>query len=202
MKGAAIPGVVLQYAYIVYNVQGESTTMSMLSNVVSQQVDDTHGNKVDELGANIVKLTLPNKLLNNNVRIYRVAYSAAGQLPRVDVIFDQDCQSTTVQDFGQSLLNLSAAEFIATTKLLFVPREIESKGDYLFAANIKYTQDEIDEKFKKFDARSYSRGNYYIKNGQRIENLFSFDDDRLYSIPKNIDLHHTQFESTAYEWNE
>jgi hypothetical protein len=62
--------------------------MSTLSNTVTQQVDDIHGNKVDELGANVVKLTLPDKLLNTYVRIYRVAYSAAGQLPRVDVIFD------------------------------------------------------------------------------------------------------------------
>ena len=68
-----------------------------------------------------------------------MAYSKAGQLPKVDVIYDQKCTTVNIVDSGQSLHNLSSSEFVATNALLFVPNEIESKGDYLFAGNIKYS---------------------------------------------------------------
>ena len=139
---------------------------------------------------------MPSIAVGKYIRVYRVAYSKSGQLPRVDVIYDQLCQSNTLQDSGQSLLNVATAEFIATNKLLFVPKEIESKGDYLFAGNIKYTQDEIDKTFENFDARCFSYGNYYKENGNDIWIRNNADDSTLLSIKnKNIDLHHSQFDN-------
>jgi hypothetical protein len=110
---------------------------------------------------------MPDEVLNKYIRVYRVAYSKAGQLPRVDIIYNQKCASLTIKDSGQTLQNVSTAEFVATNSLLFVPKEIESKGDYLFAGNIKYTQDDIDKQFEKFDARCYSAGSYYNENNTR-----------------------------------
>ncbi len=42
------------------------------------------------------------------------------------------------------------------------PQIIESKGDTLFAANVKYTQDSIDKLFEDYDTRSFSTGNYWM----------------------------------------
>jgi hypothetical protein len=41
------------------------------------------------------------------------------------------------------------------------PKIIESKGDTLFAANIAYTQDDVDRTFEDYDTRSFSTGNYW-----------------------------------------
>lgn len=169
--------------------------MSILSNVVTEGIDNVTGYGVDENATKIINLTLPDQILHNYVRVYRIAYSKAGQLPRVDIIYDQKCEQLSVTDSGQSLENLSTAEFLATTKLLFVAREIESKGDYLFAANLKYLQDDIDKKFSNFDARCYSKGSYYMADGQRI-NIFDstsgqyLSDEALEEISKDADLHH------------
>ena len=143
--GAKIPGVTLQYGYVLYKVNGPASTLSMLSNVVTERVDHTHGYKSAEEGQHPIDLTMPQNVLNKYIRVYRVAYSKAGQLPKVDVIYDQKCTTVNIVDSGQSLYNLSSSEFVATNALLFVPNEIESKGDYLFAGNIKYSQDEIDK---------------------------------------------------------
>ena len=159
--GAKIPGVILQYGYIIYNVNGEQSSLSMLSNVVSQSKSAVKGYEAGKYSTNIVALTLPQDILNKRVRVYRVAYSKAGQLPRVDIIYDQVCKITSLYDSGQSLQNIASSEFVATNKLLIIPKEIESKGDYLFAANVTYVQDEIDRQFDLFDARCYSKGNYY-----------------------------------------
>ena len=203
-EGATIPGVKLQYAYITYKVNGRASSMSILSNVVTEEIDEITGYGVDENATKIVNLTLPGVALNNYVRVYRVAYSKAGQLPRVDIIYDQKCESLSINDSGQSLENVATAEFLATNKLLFVAGELESKGDYLFAANLKYKQDDIDKKFEKFDARCYSKGSYYIQNGQRID-IFDgnnyLNDEALKSISKSADLHHKQFDTTASAYN-
>lgn len=194
--GARIPGVVLQYAYVIYEVRGQSSTMSSLSNIVSVPKNNTHGFEADQNTTRVVELSVPSIAVGKYIRVYRVAYSKSGQLPRVDIIYDQLCQSSTLQDSGQSLLNVATAEFIATNKLLFVPKEIESKGDYLFAGNIKYTQDEIDKTFENFDARCFSYGNYYKENGNDVWIRNNADDSTLLSIKnKNIDLHHSQFDN-------
>ena len=195
-EGAKIPGVVIQYAYITYSVHGAASSMSILSNTVKEFIDETRGYEVDAMGNKVIKLTLPESLIGKYVRIYRVAYSRSGQLPKVDIIYDQECTHEEVLDSGQSLVNVATAEFISTNKLLFVPKELESKGDYLFAANLEYSQDTIDEQFAEFDARCYSDGNYYYENGQKV-----YIKSNNYSIlpqtkGKALDLRHDQFDNT------
>ena len=202
--GAKIPGVVLQYAYITYKVNGASSTLSTLSNVVSQTVDKTHGYKVDENSKRTVALTLPNEMLGRLIRIYRVAYSRAGQLPRVDVIYDQKCDSTDIKDIGQSLENISSAEFIAANKLSFIASEIESKSDYLFAGNIEYVQDKIDKQFENFDARCYSKGVYYKENGDHFvldTSLSTSAQDQKFIQLKNTSIYNKQFDSGQYSYD-
>lgn len=192
--GAIIPGVVIQYAYTVYKLNGAGTTLSMLSNSVVETINEVLGYKSELNGEYVIEITLPEMLLDRYVRLYRIAYSKSGQLPRVDIIYDRQCKSTIIYDSGQSIQNISSAEFVATNKLAIYPKEIESKGDYLFAANVKYVQDKIDAKFDNFDARCYSEGNYYEEDGAiyRIGN--NATDNTLLEIKnKNIDLKHDQF---------
>jgi hypothetical protein len=111
----------------------------MLSNSVVETINEVYGYKSEVNGEYVIEVTLPEMALDRYVRLYRIAYSKAGQLPRIDIIYDQLCTSNIVYDSGQSIQNVSSAEFIATNKLAIYPKEIESKGDYLFAANVKYT---------------------------------------------------------------
>lgn len=202
---AKIPGVILQYAYVVYKRRGQSSTMSSLSNIVTQTVNKTHGYESEQKATKVVNLVLPSNVLNSYVRIYRVAYSKSGQLPQVDIIYDQKCKNINVIDAGQSLQNVSTSEFISTNKLLLIPKEIESKGDYLFSGNVTYIQDDIDKQFSKFDARCFSKGSYYQQNGSNV-NIWddamtdqAFD-TRVLSLT-DIDLKHHQFDSYAADFD-
>ena len=205
IENAHIPGVVIQYGYVVYNVNRDQSSLSILSNIINQSKDNVHGHKVDENSNHVIKITLPENIIGKRIKIYRVAYSRAGQLPRVDIIYDQICIQNSIHDLGRSLGSVSSSEFIATNKLLFVPKEIESKGDYLFAANLVYKQDEIDRQFKKFDARSYSRGNYYVKSLNGIStnvdildtNLTDDEQDGVFKNLTDKELKHHQFDDEA-----
>lgn len=200
--GAVIPGVVIQYAYVVYKLNGTGTTLSMLSNSVVETINEVYGYKSEVNGEYVIEVTLPEMALDRYVRLYRIAYLKAGQLPRIDIIYDQLCTSNIVYDSGQSIQNVSSAEFIATNKLAIYPKEIESKGDYLFAANVKYTQDKIDAKFDAFDARCYSSGNYYEENGTRHNIGNNASEDTLLEIKnKSIDLKHDQFNVPDSDYN-
>lgn len=183
-SGASIPGVVMQYGYIIYKKRGAASTLSVLSKAVVSGIDDVTGYAVDENSSKIIELNLPQEALGRYVRIYRIAYSRSGQLPRVDIIYDQQCMETKVNDIGQSVQNVSTAEFIAENKLSFVPSNIESKGDYLFAADVLYNQDAIDQQFKRFDARCFSNGSYYTQDGERIDVTASATDEQLLLVPQ------------------
>lgn len=198
-QGAIIPGVVMQYAYIIYKLRGNASTLSVLSKAAVSGVDEVTGYKVDENSTRIIKLQLPEDSVGKYVRIYRIAYSRSGQLPRVDIIYDQFCQQTEINDIGQSVENVSTAEFIAQNKLSFVPKSIESKGDYLFAANLLYNQDAIDEQFKDFDARCFSAGNYYIENGQQYDITEDFTNEQLAQVPYD-NIGNKQFDAAGVEY--
>jgi hypothetical protein len=93
------------------------------------------------------------------VQVYRITYQQIGQLPTVDLIYDTFVSSVPMVDYGGSkILTMSASEFLALYNLYTKPKILESKGDYLFAANIQYTQDDVDDNFEYFDARSYNVG--------------------------------------------
>jgi len=53
----------------------------------------------------------------------------------------------------------------------------------LFAANLLYNQDAIDEQFKDFDARCFSAGNYYTENGQQYDITEDFTNEQLAQVP-------------------
>ena len=86
--GATIPGVTLQYAYVIYKKRGQASSMSLLSKVVTVSKDITHGYESGQYVTKIVNVTLPSDILGKYVKVYRVAYSRAGQLPQVDVIYN------------------------------------------------------------------------------------------------------------------
>ena len=98
------------------------------------------------------------------------------------------------------------------------PKIIESKGDTLFAANISYTQDDVDKEFEGYDTRSFSTGNYWkLRNpeqGQLPNVRIDFENRDNAEKPggtlvdlgehgsNTADLCHYQFtDATDYTWN-
>lgn len=64
-------------------------------------------------------------------------YIENGQLPTIELIYDSDIVQN-IYDTGQdSLAVMTLEEFNSISGIHIIPKVIESKNDYLFAAQIK-----------------------------------------------------------------
>ena len=159
-----VPGVKVQYAYRYYRLGGAATQISPMSNVVTIYKTSNEGyTETDNTTSKSVMLTLPKAPLEvaNMMQIYRVSYIQVGQLPLVNLIYDDEILSEyDYLDDGKNVQSIDASEFLATVKINFIPKVIESKNNYLFAGNIKYIQSDIDNKIDDSDVRCVSAGDY------------------------------------------
>ena len=150
----------VQYAYVLYNKYGKSSNLSPLSPLkivtcniskgsgtqtgVEQNVSGTVGFQFDILETN--------QSGYKKIKVFRINYQMIGQDPTVDMIIDDDLKSQNynVIDRGSNLINYSYSEFLSLVKTLIIPKEIESKNNYLFASNIKYQIDKSSTIMQKF----------------------------------------------------
>lgn len=171
-----IPEPVVRYAYRLYSENGGATTMSALSEQISLYSDSSHGFGPEKYTNRSVSITIPDisSGILDKIQIYRIGYKANGYQPTITVIADINFQSGgfTIIDYGYtSVETLSPAEFLSLYNTKISPSVIESKGDYLFLAGDSYFEDLANKKFSNADARCFSRGNYYLIDGQTINAL-------------------------------
>jgi len=151
---------------------GAATSLSPLSNVVTIYKGPNEGYRTsDENTTKAVTLTFPQFSSEslNNMQVYRISYQQIGQPAAVDMIYDGPIISgSNWTDTGYSVESMSLAELLSTIKLNITPTVIESKNDYLFAANMSYHQSEWDKELV-VDTRSYSKGDSMSQDGYNIQ---------------------------------
>ena len=152
----------VQYAYILYKQTGSRTSLSPLSKLYSIYDYNGRGYKKEEYSTvalnieiNVSDQTQLDQTQLDSIRLYRITYAELNQQPTISVVYDQKYQEefglVTILDKGQSLYDISNEEFLSLLGNKIVPKIIESKNDYLFASNILYEQDVIDNNVKNFD---------------------------------------------------
>ena len=166
-SGQLIPAKV-QYAYRLYSKKGPATKLSALSKPLSLYKDLMSGYASTEKTGRAVDITLPDTIYSagsntylDYIQIFRITYVENGQLPTVTLIKDQKYENNqTVIDSGATdIQTIGVPEFLSYVKMGVIPKLIESKNDYLFAANIKYKQDDVDDKFKGVDVTTQTDEN-------------------------------------------
>lgn len=157
-----VPPVKLQYVYRMYEEGGAATTLSPLSSIIVLYDGDEGYRKTDTISNRAVDITIPAYAGGDfdKLQIFRIAYVQVGQDPSVNLIYDGDY----IQTFTDKGTNVSASSFeniLAMQQGAIVPSIIESKNDYLFAANVVYKQDSLDRYLDtEGDFRIYSSGDY------------------------------------------
>lgn len=219
--GGTLKPAKLQYAYRLFKTGGAATTLSPLSNVISIRKTANQGYSTTETSNKTVDITIDTSNVGglDSIQIYRVNYIQNGQVPTIHKIcerkLDDNQDSFSFVDYGNNEEQLGVSEFISLNTMDIKPKVIESKGDTLFAANIKYTQDDVDNKFKDYDARSFSTGNYWkLRNpqqGEQQEQNIQFDYPTAEAIETGgvaidrsdeADLCHRQFtDNNDYAYN-
>lgn len=210
----------VQYSYRLFKTGGAVTTLAPLSKTLSILKDNGNGYSYTELSNKAVKIKIDVKDVVDldSIQVFRINYIQNGQAPSIHKIcerrIENDQETFTVIDNGQNLEQLGLNEFLSYVSFYIKPKIIESKGDTLFAANLKYAQDDADKDFDGYDARSFSSGNYWnvydSQNDQYSEEDVEFDlQDEAYESTggsvievENADLCHRQFENSNIVYDE
>ena len=163
----------IQYCYQLFNIHGNETTTSTLSNLIP--IFDNDGNSSKSINGGISG-NLSNKgislsvTLNDNVfqklRLYRISYTKDTLTPEISIIneFSLNDNGTTqtincIDQGSEAIADITLNEFNDIIKYDFKASTIAKMSNILFASNIKETTWDID-----YDARAY-RCN---KNGQLV----------------------------------
>lgn len=197
--GGSLKPAIVQYAYRLYIQNGSASDMSPLTKPIYLLKNSYEGYRDTDVTSKSVKLSFDETTVTGNlyIQIYRINYQKNGQLPAVNIITDEPFTSKmVVTDFGQSIESVSAAEFLSELDTHIIPKIIESKGDIMYAANIKDGMAESGEAFSKFDATSYSAGNIYNSSlifPKNDSGVYTFDDINFDEYNDRTRLRHKQF---------
>lgn len=152
-----------QYAFQFYSKYKQQTSMSPLSRLINivNVIDNFYEFKGAKEGdfTNMgveLKIQIPKDSNYDLIKIYRIYYQQNSETPDIDLIFDGNFVSITEDDkkylyhldsSNDSISKISVNDFNSKSGLYMIPRVIESKDDYLFAAQIK----EYKNTSKSFD---------------------------------------------------
>lgn len=159
-SGSIVSGKV-QYAYRLYSKNNAATPLSILSKTLSLYRNEYSGYEAEKKSGRAVDISINTQNVGNldYIQVYRISYQLSGQIPKISLIKDEKI-TQKLTDIGVNIEeNVAISDFLSMFTPFIYPKQIESKGDYLFAANMKYSQDDVDSKFDSFKAESYSRHN-------------------------------------------
>lgn len=146
----------IQYAYSLYKLNGASTKLSPLSELISLDNGDGGGGLVNSSVGYYPVINIP--FIDQdytNIKLYSIKYTSYNELPEIRLILDKNIQSTTSlthYDTGNIIETVSLEEFyFLGSNTIYIPKHINSKFNRLFSANYKEKIFDI-----KLDTRTYS----------------------------------------------
>ena len=178
---------VVQYSYQLYNIWGTATDASIPTKLIPLHNKDVNltntsnfkgveQGKTSNKGVRI-NITIPDGF--TRIKIFRITYVEAGQPPLIELIIDTDVSATNyvLDDTGyEALQTYSLEEYNGIAGIHIIPRVIEAKDEYMFAAAIKTEQSEFDDLFEpeqfqapQTDVNVYELDKPYIPSNNNIE---------------------------------
>lgn len=151
-SGSLEPAVV-QYTYRLYKDGGSVTEWAPISKPITLIKDDGRGYAKEETTDKsiYVSINIDDTAGLDKIQIIRITHVQNGQDPQIYCIYDGKFIDH-ILDAGQNVVSFSKSEFQKSyTYDAIIPHEIESKGDYLFAGNVRDLQDEIDSQWAGID---------------------------------------------------
>ena len=134
-----------QYSYQLYSRYKQSTNISPMTKqipIVSRLGDYNYVGKLQGENTNIgVQLGIHIDDVNtyNTIRLYRIHYDKAATVPEVHIIYEGDTKEDFVfTDANDSHIGqITPEEYNQMSEFYIIPKVIESKDNYLFAAQVK-----------------------------------------------------------------
>lgn len=199
----SLKGGVYQYSYQLYKKFGNSSEISpttlmisVVDNVQYKTGNDINGVGQDEQSGSGIRIRIPiseSSSYLDRIKIYRIHYVQNGQEPTIDVVYDGAYINNMVfTDTGiSSLSTITTEEYNSISGIHIIPKVIDSKNDYLFAANIKQ---QSNNSFSEFDARAYSfdiSGSCTLTKAYTSTVETSFTDFTIKDVPQDYDCYNS-----------
>ena len=210
-SGSIISGRI-QYVYRLYSKTGAATPLSIISKTLSLYKNEYSGYEAEKRSGRSVNISInvSNRGNLDYIQIYRISYQLSGQLPKISLVKDEKITSSFIDTGTNVVENIGMPELLQMFTPFIYPKQIESKGDYLFAANMKYSQDDVDDQFENFDAKSYSRGSvieYNTSTYQADTKVLNIDSGGYVTYvhdvePDDVLLHKAFKGENAYTYDE
>lgn len=202
-----------QYSYQLYKKFGNSSEISpttlmipVINNTQYKTGNNIKGVNQDEQSGSGIKIQIPKSESSaylDRIKIYRIHYVQNGQEPTIDIVYDGKYTNNMIfTDNGiQGLQSVTTEEYNSISGIHIIPKVIDSKNDYLFAANIKQ---QSSDTFDDFDARAYSFGisgecvlTKAYNNSQIEAQMSNFT---IQDLPQNYDCYNSSMNpNTVYD---
>lgn len=155
----------IQYAYNLYKVNGSSTKISPLNDLVSLDKGFPNGGgDVNDVVGKIPIVKVSN-IDNNytNIRLYAVKYTSYNQSPSVSLILDRSIiglNEITYYDDGNIIESVSKEEFAFLGSDIIIPKHIQTKDNIMFLSNYYEKNFDVNTlgESNSIDTRAYSFG--------------------------------------------
>lgn len=207
--GSLGPGL-YQYCYQLYDKKGAQSEMSPITKKIplyvetpqsGQYSNGTTGFNVEQEDATgnksiSVKIIIPSPCPFDFIRIYRIHYTHNGQNGTVECIYDSEIEGATEIDYtdqgGVVLSTLTNEEFNMLTGTHIIPKVIESKNDYMFAANVVDLGNVVEDPELlnyKADTKAYKKdGTTYLSENNEsawdLQHRYTVEDAYVYNYDK------------------
>lgn len=134
-----------QYSYQLYSRYKQSTNISPMTKqipIVSRLGDYNYVGKLQGENTNMgvqLGIHIDGTDTYNTIRLYRIHYDKAATVPEVHIIYEGDTKEDFVfTDANDSHIGqITPEEYNQMSEFYIIPKAIESKDNYLFAAQIK-----------------------------------------------------------------
>ena len=203
----------IQYAYRLFNINGASTKISSLSDLVPLSKNlGSGGGDENEIVGQINEVTITGIDTKYDViQLYAIKYSGLNQTPKISLIVEESIASSTLifRDDGSTIYDISLSEFTFLGGDPVAAKSITSKDNRLFALNLKEFNFDIDLDTRAYSFKDESGGvgfNWRLRiNGTpNIDDNFATEElllEALEIIPEEHDAINYNFDDYKYNYS-
>lgn len=176
----------VQYTYVLYKENTAPTSLAMFTELIPlfesenkgyDRGETTHAAKSIRIDLSTIKALYGTKY--SGIKIYRITYLNSAQNAEYYMIHDtpNSIPDEVIDDSydGTGKEKISYADLVGLITGGIIPKELESKDEYLFAANVHSTRDDADRDFKDLIGGKCRCPRYGDKNKDSIVDWDSYE---------------------------
>ena len=202
----------IQYAYTLYRLNGASTKLSPLSDLISLDNGEQGGGNINDIVSTYPVIKIP--FIDSdytNLKLYSIKYTSYNEIPEVRLILDKNIQNLTeliYYDTGSIINTISLDEFsFLGNNTVYIPQHINTKFNRLFSANFEEKNFDVN-----IDTRTFSFEQNQIST--KIYNSLQYNSitdeiignqelivDNTYNVPEKHNCLNKNFDLFKYKFN-